>query len=145
MNREEFQNKVRTVMKETWTSVAEAVKIIEEQYKNEGKKRREREEKRNEAAKTLLSNSESKTILVRVHEFIPKEQAIAIAHGTIKVGSFHFINQLVQGKKDTWLVASEFTISQADALNILLNLNSGKYSHEEVKVIVENFTPFDLR
>jgi hypothetical protein len=146
MRKEEFISKVDELITNTGVSQAEAVAIVREQCMNEVEQRLQREEdKRNEATTKLLDNPESKTVLVMVHEFIPKEQALAIAHSTIKVNKLHFISQLVHGEKDTWLVASEFPINQADALKILENLTPEKYTHEEIEVIVENQIPFDLR
>jgi hypothetical protein len=146
MNREEFKNKVYSLATESGISVAEAQKEIQEQYLNEGKRRRQREkEQLNEAANTLLSNPESKTVVIPIFELVPKEKAIAIAHSTIRVNKFHFLSQLVHGEKDTWLVASEFPISQANALEIMENLTADKYTHDEIEVIVTKHTPFDLR
>lgn len=146
MNRETFQSKVNKLVSESGISVNEAVKRVEEQYMIEVEQRlRREEEKRNEAAISLLNNPESKTIIVPVHEFILKEKAMAIAHSTIKVNKFHFISGLVHGEKDTWLVASEFPVSQADALIIIENLTLEKYSDDEIEVIVTKHVPFDLR
>jgi hypothetical protein len=146
MNKEEFQNKVRTVLEETGVSVPQAVKLVEEEYMNEVELRLQREEdNRNKATEDLLRNPESKTVIVPIHEFISKEQAMAIAHSTIKVNKFYFLSQLVHGEKDTWLVASEFRINQSEALTILQRLDSENYSSDEVEVIVSNHVPFDLR
>jgi hypothetical protein len=95
--------------------------------------------------KFFRSNPESKTVVIPIWEVVPKDRAVAIAHSTIKVNKFHFFSQLVHGEKDTWLVASEFPISQGDAMKIMENLTAEKYSHEEMDLIVTKQAPFDLR
>jgi hypothetical protein len=146
MNRKEFNNNVNNLIKEAGISPAEAVAIVQEQYLNESRQRRELEEINSiEVEKLLRSNPESKTMVIPIWEVVPKDRAMAIAHSTIKVNKFHFITQLVHSEKDTWLVASEFPISQGDAMKIMENLTAEKYSEDEIDVIVTKFAPFDIR
>jgi hypothetical protein len=146
MRKEEFKRKVENLIFETGISRDKAIAIVEDQYMKEVKKRLKLEEaKCNEATKYLLGNPESKTVVIPIHEFISKDKAVAIAHSTIRVNKFYFLSQLIHGEKDTWLVASEFQIAHNEALNILENLNTSKYSNEEIEVIVTEHVPFDLR